>query len=238
MNNYSKLIISSAALAVSLSSSTANAGWLDNYTITSTAGVATSSAAATNNQKASLNSLSLSIGLLGEKWFGRFQVEYPLAPGYYLGSSSVMAMKRTDYTATVGYPLSPRVTVSGGYLYTMTDLSSSSGFLETQRDGGPFIGASMKMFSAEKWTVSANISYAYMNGTAKRITAPSTVNFDVSGPTSGLSYGIYWSGQLGRNNRKYLIGYKIQDFRFEGTGIGGPQTIDKKYGVLTLLVIL
>jgi len=243
MKNYSKLIISSVALVAGLSAPTANADWLDNYTITSTTGITTSNldyrrTAATDNRKTSLSSLSLSMGIAGKKWFGRFNVDYPLAPGYYLGGSGVLAMKRTDYSTTIGYPLSPRVSVFGGYLYTLIDLSSSGGFLETQVDSGPFIGASLEMYRGKKSTVSANIAYAYMYGTANRTSAPSTVIFDVNGPSAGFSYGINWSGQIGRSDRIYLIGYKIQDFRFEGTGSGGPQTIDKKYSVFTLSIIL
>jgi len=236
-------VLASAFAALALAAP-AHAGWLDNTTVTPVVGVTASNldyrrAAASDNRKTSLNSLSLSLGVAGEKWYGRLNTELPLAPGFFLGGAGgAQAIKRTDYSLTGGYAVTPSISLFGGYLYTLINMSASSGFVEDQTDNGPFIGSSWEMYRGKASSVSVNVAYANLNGSATRTTAPATVNFDVTGPTTGLSYGISWTGQLGRDGRTYVLSYKIQDFKFEGTGTGGPQTITKGYGVLTLAVIL
>lgn len=238
---FQTLALTLGTLALSIS---AHAGWLDNTTVTPVVGVTASNldyrrAAASDNRRTSLNSLSLSLAATGEKWYGRLNTELPLAPGFFLGGGGgAQTIKRTDYSLTAGYAVTPTISMYGGYLYTLINMSASSGFIEDQTDSGPFIGGSWEMYRGKTSSVSVNVAYASLNGSATRTTAPATVNFDVTGPTTGLSYGISWTGQLGKNGRTYVLSYKIQDFKFEGTGTGGPQTIDKDYGVLTIALVL
>jgi hypothetical protein len=218
----------------------ADDSWLDDLTVTPVAGVTISKldyrrVAASNNRQTKLNSLSLTLGVSGEKWYGGFNAELPLASGYFLGGGP-QDIKRTDYTLSVGTEVMPSLSVFGGYLYTLINMKSTT-FLEDQIDSGFFAGASWEMYSGKKSSVSANIAYTSLDGSAKRWTT-STVDFDVVGPTTGLSYGITWIGQLGRDGHTYSLSYKIQHFKFEGTGSGGPQTIDKDYGVLTFALFL
>lgn len=216
----------------------AGAALFDDATVTPILGVTTSTldyrrAAASDNRQTSVNSLSLTLGVSGEKWYGRFNAEWPMTPGVYLAGSSVQDIKRTDYSLSVGYPITPRLSAYAGYLHTLTVMTSST-WLENQVDSGPFAGISLELYRGDSSSFAANIAYASLAGSATR----EPIVFDVRGPTTGLSYGLSWTGQLGRDGRSYVLSYKIQDFRFEGSGTGGPQTIDKDYSVLTFGIIL
>jgi hypothetical protein len=242
MKSFCKQVSIFLTLVCGVTVQAAQANWLESTTITPIVGVNLSNldyrrAAATDNRRTTLNSLSIALGVSRNKWFGRISAELPMAPGTYIGGSQVIDMKRTDFSLSGGYAVTPRISVYTGYLLTQIELHSSA-FLENQDDAGIFVGGSLELFRGKNSSLSANIAYAQLNGTAKRITAPSTVSFDVSGPTTGLSYGLSWTGQLGKNGRSYTLGYKVQDFRFDGSGTGGPQTVDKKYSVLTISMIL
>lgn len=236
--NRVSLGVSALVVIFMFSTSAVFGGWLDEATVTPIVGVTNNAldyrrAAASGARNTTFNSLSVTLGIAGEKWFGRVNGEFPLNPGRFTGGTS-SDVKRSDYSVSIGYPVLPRVSVFGGYLLTNIRLTNSS-FTENQDDTGFFVGTSVDVYQGNSSTISVNAAYANLSGTAVR----SGGVFDVNGTTTGLSLGLNWTGRLGKDGHTYVLSYKNQNFKFNGnSGINAPQTIDKVYSVVTFAILL
>lgn len=217
-------------------------GWFDKITVTPIVGITNNTldyrrAAASGDRHTQFSSLSISLGFAGEKWYGRVNGEFPLAPGRFTSSATSSDIQRTDYSVTLGYPVLPRMSVFGGYLLTNIRLSNNL-MDENQDDVGPYVGTSIDIYQGDSSAVSLSVAYAYLSGKAVRITG-NTTTFDVYGATTGISIGVTWTGVLGKDGHTYILSYKNQNFKFNGnSGTNAPQTIDKVYSVVTFSMLL
>ncbi|MFV1998438.1 MAG: hypothetical protein ACC641_10555 [Acidiferrobacterales bacterium] len=215
-------------------------GWFDETTVTPIVGITNNTldyrrAAASGDRNTTFNSLSVKLGIAGNKWFGSVSGEFPLAPGRFTGGAASSDVIRSDYSVSIGYPVLPRISVFGGYLLTNIRLANSL-FTENQNDAGPYVGTSIDVYRGNSSTVSINAAYANLNGTAVR---DGGSGFDVYGTTTGSSFGVTWTGKLGKDGRTYILSYKNQNFKFNGnSGTNAPQTIDKAYSVVTIAILL
>ncbi|MBI3899852.1 MAG: hypothetical protein HY308_16370 [Gammaproteobacteria bacterium] len=131
---------------------------------------------------------------------------------------------RVDSTFTVGYRLSPF-----NFFFGYTD--GTSKFTETTFDSvfivatteytetGPFGGMTYTKMFSDTGNLVLSIAYAQLEGNLEIFTRPSGSFFRANGDSTGLSYGLTWTGPL-TGSLGYRVGFKITEYEMtEPVGI-------------------
>lgn len=136
---------------------------------------------------------------------------------------------RVDYSTAIGMNVWETVNIFAGWKFGETAVNSFSNARSIQagnfqdinfelyfREEGPFVGTSYTYKHKDKGNLSLSLAYAQMAG---EIELKSIVQKEIlDGDTTGLSYGLEWSGPLS-NNMIYKLGYKAHRYRFKQDGL-------------------
>ena len=124
--------------------------------------------------------------------------------------NTYLNMSRLDYSTVIGMNVWETVNIFAGLKFGETAVNSFSDvrliedarFQEANqefyfREQGPFVGASYAYKYKNKGSLSLSLAYARMAGEIELKSLAQRTSFD--GTTSGLSYGLEWSGPLTAN---------------------------------------
>ena len=127
-------------------------------------------------------------------------------------TTTTIQSKRSDSAATLGYNPWRGLSVFAGYKLgeTESNLSPTDGgvlkFIFSQK--GPFAGVAYGQSIGSKGSIAFSAAYASLRGEVDvRFIGPGT-SFTTGGTTSGLSYGISWTGVLSER-AYYRLSFKI-----------------------------
>jgi len=162
-------------------------------------------------------------------------------------------VEREDYSVSLGYQVTDRFIVFGGYrsgqtsydaLMKTTILPLNGGITsDTIRDrstsykfkaSGPFVGLSYNYPISERGQLGFNAAYAQLDGTYS-----TSGSQDATNSTSGLTYGITWRGKLYKNLSYGLsldkYNYEFSDLKYSSPIEGGvgSHTLSVKDEILT-----
>ena len=162
-------------------------------------------------------------------------------------------VEREDYSVSLGYQVTDRFIVFGGYrsgqtsydaLMKTTILPLNGGITsDTIRDrstsykfkaSGPFVGLSYNYPISERGQLGFNAAYAQLDGTYSI-----SGSQDATNSTSGLTYGITWRGKLYKNLSYGLsldkYNYEFSDLKYSSPIEGGvgSHTLSVKDEILT-----
>lgn len=130
--------------------------------------------------------------------------------------------EREDYSASLGYRVTDRFIVFGGYRSGQTSYDEkATSFTSDPKDGkrvsstsrefkaqGPFVGLSYSYPVSERGQLGFNVGYAKLDGEYTQTEADTPAN-----STSGLTYGINWKGSLYKN-LSYGLSLDKYDYEF------------------------
>ena len=142
---------------------------------------------------------------------------------------------RRDYSTTLGMKvLDNRGNIYIGYKNGKTSGRGNLGTHLTFKEDGPFIGASYGWLITDKGFLSINAAYADLDGHLKEepgASYPAGLGMDADSTTTGLSYGISWTGMI-LPTLGYSIGidandYKFDDLKDKSTDIPLPDKIEE-----------
>ena len=126
-------------------------------------------------------------------------------------SGFVTDYSRTDSTFTLGYRLNQSFSVFAGYTNGASKITVTTAGVALfvtdieYTETGPFAGVAYGKTFGDKGTLGLSVGYAQLDGELKRTVHRNIgTNFDVKGDTTGLSYGVTWSGPL-----TGLLGYRV-----------------------------
>jgi hypothetical protein len=130
---------------------------------------------------------------------------------------SVTDYSRTDSTFTLGYRLNQSFSLFAGYTEGANKFVTAvvgGGFIVTDyTEKGPFAGVAYTKTFGDKGSLGMSIGYAKLDGDLK--TDISTVGvFPNKGDTTGLSYGLSWSGPL-TGSLSYRVGLKATQYEMK-----------------------
>jgi hypothetical protein len=127
--------------------------------------------------------------------------------------ASTLDFSRADSTLTLGYRLNPSWSVFAGLTngtstFTQTTFDTTITVTRTTyAEKGPFVGVAYTRAFGDKGSLGLSVAYARLDGELHTITRPGSILFDATGNTSGLSYGVTWSGSL-TGSLGYHVGVK------------------------------
>jgi len=103
-----------------------------------------------------------------------------------------------------------------GYASMDTSIEIFDEFTDNGSDSGLFLGASYPLISLERGQLAATFAFASFDGrsVSSFISSGALVNARLTGSTTGLSYGIAWSGALS-SNMNYSVSAKINNYSFD-----------------------
>jgi len=143
--------------------------------------------------------------------------------------ASDIDLDHDDWGVTVGYALNDQFTVFGGYKSGETDweqeMERTQGSDVTNRgtfdQDGPFIGASYG-FKTEHGALTAKLAVGDLDGELKvDHQYVETGNYqsraDLSGDTTGLSFGLAWTGSINEST-SYSLGLNYYSYDFDVDG--------------------
>jgi len=163
-------------------------------------------------------------------------------------------VEREDYSVSLGYQVTDRFIVFGGYRSgqtsydalmktTILPLDSRDGGVISVPDrstsykfkaSGPFVGLSYNYPISERGQLGFNAAYAQLDGTYSI-----SGSQDATNSTSGLTYGITWRGKLYKNLSYGLsldkYNYEFSDLKYSSPIEGGvgSHTLSVKDEILT-----
>lgn len=134
-------------------------------------------------------------------------------------------ISRLDYSTAIGMNVWETINIFAGWKFGETEINSFSNALSIFQDRyneinqefyfreqGPFIGASYGYKHKDKGNLTLSLAYAQMVGEVELKSVTEQLSFE--GETTGLSYGLEWSGPLSAN-MVYRLGYKAHRYRFK-----------------------
>jgi len=151
-----------------------------------------------------------------------------MTSGVPIPTATITDYSRADSTFTLGYRLNQSFSLFAGYT------QGASKFTETRvvatpppppptittlvvtdidyTETGPFAGVSYSKTFGDKGTLGLSIGYAQLDGDLKRSILPGTNVARLKGDTTGLSYGMTWSGPL-TGSLGYRVGLKATQYK-------------------------
>lgn len=136
-------------------------------------------------------------------------------------SATTLDYLRTDSTFTLGYRLNGSFNLFAGYTKAVNDFTETSGFLGglvvtdiSYTQTGPFTGVSYTKAFRNKGSLALSLGYAKLNGELEIIVRPGSFATVVEGDTTGLSYGLTWSGTV-TGSLGYRVGAKATRYEMD-----------------------
>jgi len=163
---------------------------------------------------------------------------------YYRDTSSnrtvTFDFKRSDSTITLGYNLWRGLSVFGGYKQGETEATLSSVAFDIQQlvvsEKGPFAGIAYGQPIGKKGTLAVSAAYASFDAESIVRFVGFGAEFKSGGTTSGLSYGVSWTGSLSESSY-YRLSYKINEYRFKDKDqVFADTSTDENYRIVGLSV--
>jgi hypothetical protein len=140
-----------------------------------------------------------------------------------LATTTIIESKRSDSALTLGYNLWRGLSIFGGYKTGETESNLSptdGGVLKLNfSQKGPFAGIAYGQSIGSKGTLAVSAAYASLNGDANVVFYGKGAEFVSGGSTSGLSYGLSWTGALSEKGY-YRLSYKINKYKFKDKDFG------------------
>jgi hypothetical protein len=128
-----------------------------------------------------------------------------------IAPAAVTDYSRTDSTFTLGYRLNQSLSLFAGYAEGANQfiITTSGGGLIVidYKEKGPFAGVAYTKTFGDKGSLGMSIGYAKLDGDLKFDVPPGVEVFRAKGDTTGLSYGLTWSGPL-TGSLSYRVGLK------------------------------
>ena len=156
--------------------------------------------------------------------------------------TTTIESKRSDSAATLGYNLWRGLSVFAGYKLgeTESNLSPADGgvlkFIFSQK--GPFAGVAYGQSIGSKGSIAISTAYASLRGEADVQFIGTGSSFITGGTTSGLSYGISWTGVLSER-AYYRLSLKTNSYKFKDKDLGfegKDLSTDEDYRIFGLAV--
>ena len=146
--------------------------------------------------------------------------------------------KRSDSTITLGYNLWRGLSVVGGYKQGETEATLSSVAIDVLQlvisEKGPFAGIAYGQPIGKKGTLAVTAAYASFDGESIVRYVGLGSEFKSGGSTSGLSYGVSWTGSLSERSYYRLL-YKINEFKFKDKDqVFADTSTDENYRIFGL----
>ena len=146
--------------------------------------------------------------------------------------------KRSDSSFTLGYNLWRGLSVYGGYKQGETEATLSSVAFDTQQlvfsENGPFAGMAYGQPIGKKGTLAVSAAYASFDAESIVRFVGSGSEFRSGGTTSGLSYGVSWTGSLSEGSY-YRLFYKINEYKFKDKDqVFADSSTDENYRIFGL----
>lgn len=156
----------------------------------------------------------------------------------------LITRSRTDYGLTLGYTVWKAVSVFGGYKagelrqeFLGAGVSGPGPvtfreLFQDIEDEGWFLGANYSHNFGSTGALSFSAAYAVFDSeyTGNRLVTPFQL-LEVEGETTGYSYGIKWTGFLGKDS-SYMLGAKINKYDFEGKDVASSaSTMEQDYAI-------
>lgn len=165
-------------------------------------------------------------------------------PGIPLALNNVtdFEVDRIDYGATFGYRVWRELSLFGGYKYSEFELNSIAPNLLLEEvdtkytEEGFFLGGSYGFRIANAGTLSFSVGYAYLDSdfsqsnisTMAPAFAFSFEEYRFSGSSTGLSYGVLWTGNL-TGRWHYTLGLKHQQYRLKNSSTSQGMLIGEDF---------
>src|SRR5712692_3002426 len=133
--------------------------------------------------------------------------------GQLAGSTiaTVTDYSRTDSTFTLGYRLNQSFNLFAGHTEGANKFNTTvfgGGLIAIDyTEKGPFAGVAYTKTFGDKGSLGMSIGYAKLDGDLKVDIPPNVEFFRAKGDTTGLSYGLTWSGPL-TGSLSYRVGVK------------------------------
>src|SRR5712692_9285647 len=128
-----------------------------------------------------------------------------------IGAATVTDYSRTDSTFTLGYRLNQSFSLFAGYAEGANKFNTTTfggGLIVIDyTEKGPFAGVAYTKTFSDKGSLGMSIGYAKLDGDLKVDIPPGTSFSRFKGDTTGLSYGLTWSGPL-TGSLSYRVGLK------------------------------
>ena len=128
-----------------------------------------------------------------------------------IGAAAVTDYSRTDSTFTLGYRLNQSFNLFAGYTEGANKFNTTvfgGGLIAIDyTEKGPFAGVAYTKTFGDKGSLGMSIGYAKLDGDLKLTIYPNVGVFSAKGDTTGLSYGLTWSGPL-TGSLSYRVGVK------------------------------
>ena len=157
-------------------------------------------------------------------------------------TTNIIESKRSDSGITLGYNLWRGLSVFGGYKLGETESNISpvdGGVLTlTFSQRGPFAGMAYTQPIGTKGSVVVSAAYANLDGEVDINFVGTGTRFTSGGSTSGLSYGIGWTGSLSEN-AYYRLSFKANNYTFKDKDLafeGKNLSNDENYRIFGLSV--
>ncbi len=126
-------------------------------------------------------------------------------------TATVTDYSRTDSTFTLGYRLNQSFNLFAGYTEGANKFNTTvfgGGLIAIDyTEKGPFAGVAYTKTFGDKGSLGMSIGYAKLDGDLKVDIPPNVEFFRAKGDTTGLSYGLTWSGPL-TGSLSYRVGVK------------------------------
>lgn len=179
------------------------------------------------------NMIDLGLTASYDNYYLKLSGEMPLGEEFTAAPGLVRQIKREDFGVSLGYYLTDKASLFGGYSYGKTSIITnniSSYAIYTQhRDHGLFVGGSYSVFVGKTGSLSFNLAYADMFGLLTvEDTNPAGSDSSNAGKTNGFSLGVTWSDTY-KDKLTYYLAYKRKDY-FSNLG---PVSVNKNFEIVT-----
>lgn len=137
-------------------------------------------------------------------------------------TATMLDYSRTDSTFTLGYRLLQSLSVFAGHTKGdnhFTETSFGNTLIVTDisyKEAGPFAGFAYN-HAFGNGTLGLSVGYAKLDGDLRIVSNPGGATTTVSGDTTGLSYGLTWSGPL-TGSLGYRVGLKATEYNMKEKG--------------------
>ncbi|MFC1588956.1 hypothetical protein ACFL3P_01645 [Pseudomonadota bacterium] len=178
----------------------------------------------------------LTITAAFDDFYVQLNTNQPFSDEKTSDSIGEVVVERDDITLTVGCNcfFIEKLTLFVGYNAGTTVVSGAvpgASFEESYKDSGFFVGGSYPLFSTDEGGLTAALAYAKLDGTVHIKDEITSSNATFDGDTSGLSYGLTWTGGL-TDSMNYSVSMKQQVYVFD-TGLFA---VDQNYTNISVSV--
>ena len=187
--------------------------------------------------EATFTMADLTITAAFDDFYMQLNTNQPLSDEKTSDSIGEVVVERDDVTLTIGcncLAALEKLTLFVGYNMGTTVITGTvplSTFEESYKDAGFFIGGSYPLFSTDEGGLTAVLAYASLDGSVDIQDEITDSNETFDGDTTGISYGLTWSGGL-TEATNYSVAVKQQVYVFD-TGLF---SVDQNYTNLSASV--